>query len=73
MSAYIDSNSVLDKKGIFPQHQSILSIIQMLLTDPRIESFKWIDTGCGKWQIDSQLEDNFSSSSRKKLDYMDTI
>ncbi|WHY72651.1 hypothetical protein [Fictibacillus enclensis] len=51
MTANNDSKSVLDKTRIFPQHQSILSIIQMKLADPNVSSFKWLDIGCGKGQI----------------------
>jgi ubiquinone/menaquinone biosynthesis C-methylase UbiE len=67
MSANNDSHSILDKTRIFPQHQSILSIIQMKLANPNLTSFKWLDVGCGKGQIIEHLEENFSENARRKI------
>jgi SAM-dependent methyltransferase len=70
MSLIADSDAVLEIQRILPQHQSAITLLNLKLQNPSLGVFNWIDLACGKGQIISQLADNLSEISRKKLSYI---
>lgn len=70
MPLIADSEAVLEIQKILPQHQSAITLLNLKLQNPSLGVFNWIDLACGKGQIISQLADNLSENSRKKLSYV---
>jgi len=68
MSSLGDSDSICSNK-IFPQHQSILTIIQGKLDNPLTPKFNWLDLACGRGQIISQIKNNLGSHRISKINY----
>lgn len=69
MDVLSDSSAFYDEKRQLTQHQSILTIIQGILGNPRLALFRWLDLACGKGQIIAQLEKNLNDESRAKIEY----
>lgn len=69
MAVIKDSDAVLEKERLFAQHQAALTLLQGLIDNPKVESFDWLDIGCGKGQIIVNLEDNLGIESRNKICY----
>jgi SAM-dependent methyltransferase len=67
MTSLADSNAVL-VEGNLPQHQAALTILQGMLSDPARTSLRWLDLGCGKGQIISNLEHNLAEAARRKIE-----
>lgn len=69
MESLSDSSAFYDENRQLAQHQSILTIIQGILGDPKLTLYSWLDLACGKGQIIAQLEKNLNEESRAKIEY----
>ncbi|WP_157336453.1 class I SAM-dependent methyltransferase [Paenibacillus lutrae] len=69
MTVINDSDAVLDKERILPQHQAALTLIQNIVEDPRLDNFSWLDLCCGRGQLIYHLDDMINSGSRSKISY----
>lgn len=69
MERISDSHADYDENRMYSQHFAALMILQSKLDNPKIGYCNWLDLGCGKGQIVSQLEENLSAESRRKLSY----
>jgi len=69
MSAIHDSNAIYNKEKMLIQHQAILTLIQKEVGNPEISTYRWLDLGCGKGQLITNLESNFSTETRAKIIY----
>ncbi len=70
MDTIADSKAVGDMKRVLPQHQAALMLLQELVSDPRVQSVKWLDLGCGRGQILSGVNEQLAVTSRAKIDYV---
>lgn len=70
MTTIADSDAVLAKDRVLPQHQAALTILQSRLADPRRGQVRWLDVACGRGQILASLKINLSDKARAKLVYL---
>jgi hypothetical protein len=54
---------------VLPQHQAALMLLQELVSDPKVQSVRWLDLGCGRGQILTGVNEQLASASRSKIDY----
>lgn len=64
-----DSTAIMAENAILPQYFHVVSSICQKLLENECTCFSWLDLGCGKGQIASQLDLNLPSHLRKKLSY----
>jgi SAM-dependent methyltransferase len=70
MGSIADSSAVLIDK-VLPQHHTAITLLGQLLGAPGSAEIAWLDLGCGKGQILSQLEENISDAElRGKISYL---
>jgi SAM-dependent methyltransferase len=64
-----DSSAVKDTKRILAQHQSALTLLQLIVSDPSLTKVEWLDLACGRGQIMLALEENLTPVARAKIIY----
>jgi cyclopropane fatty-acyl-phospholipid synthase-like methyltransferase len=64
-----NSDAVLLENKILPQHQAALTLLSQKLSHPEAATVSWLDLGCGKGQIVSQLDENIAADLRSKIIY----
>lgn len=69
MGSIADSDAVCSKERQLTQHQAVLTLVQQVLGNPLIKSFRWLDLACGKGQIIIHLDINFTQDHRAKIEY----
>lgn len=69
MVSIADSDAFLSSERMLVQHQSALTILQGMVTDPDITEIKWLDLASGRGQIIAQLERNLSEDERNKIHF----
>lgn len=70
MVVQADAEAVLETARVFPQHQSALTLLNTRLQEPGVTECRWLDLGCGKGQIISQLDTNLTPFTRAKISYV---
>jgi hypothetical protein len=69
LSSIADSDALRDDGRIFPQHQAVVTLLQGWLSDPTIQSFRWLDLACGRGQILTGVRGGLPLAARSKIDY----
>lgn len=64
-----DSSAVLELNKMLPQHQSAITLLNSIVQNPNADKVYWLDLACGKGQIISQLSENLTLDSRRKIVY----
>jgi hypothetical protein len=67
VEAIADSDAFYDPERMLAQHQAALTLLQGMLSDPKIAQVNWLDLASGRGQIISHLEKNLSSTERSKI------
>src|ERR1700726_3728410 len=69
MPAIADSTAFFDHERMLAPHQAALTLLQGMLSDPKVEHVHWLDLACGKGQIIAHLRRNLNDSARAKLHF----
>ncbi|MBS0204489.1 MAG: class I SAM-dependent methyltransferase [Planctomycetes bacterium] len=69
MNSIADSDAYFNPERMLAQHQAALTLLQGMLSDPSITSFRWLDIACGRGQIISHLKTVLSDGYRRKIRY----
>ena len=69
MPSFADSEAVLMRDRVLPQHQAALTVVKNRVEAPLLETFRWLDLACGRGQILACASYVFGPS-RKKIEYI---
>lgn len=69
MASIADSDAVLSKERVLPQHQAALTLLQARLAEPGRGRVRWLDLACGRGQMIASLDTNLSPDGRANLEY----
>lgn len=69
MSGLAASNAVFQEDRLLQQHQAALTLMQVMLDDPEVTSFSWLDLACGKGQILAHIDKTLNQQQRSKIKF----
>jgi SAM-dependent methyltransferase len=70
MPAIADSGALFDPERMLAQHQAALTLLQGMLSNPKLAHVRWLDLACGNGQIIAHLKENLNDRARAKLHYV---
>lgn len=50
-------------------HQAVLASIQLMLSNPKLTEFNWLDLACGRGQLITHLNERLSTRERRKINF----
>ena len=65
-----DSTAFRDDDRVLPQHQAVLTLLQGWLSNPKLQSLRWLDLACGRGQMLTGIQGALPISARRKIDYV---